>query len=106
MSITSVSPASAAAGSGDLTLTVTGTVFVQPQHHIRTWVIWDSERIPGTGLATTVDSSTELTVLVPAALLEAPGVARLTVEGGDPMADEPMSRSNSLEFRVIDESFQ
>jgi hypothetical protein len=102
VSITSLSPERVVAGSGDLTLTITGRLFVQPQGHRRTWLVWDSEGLPGTVLAATVDSNTELTVLVPAAVLGAPGVARLTVESSDPMADEPMSRSNSLEFRITE----
>jgi hypothetical protein len=93
-----MSPESATAGSGDLTLRITGSGFVQ-QGHIGTWVLWDSEGLPTSVLATSVNSKTELTALVPATLLAIPGVARLTVQSGDLMGDDP-AQSKSLEFSI------
>jgi hypothetical protein len=100
VSISSLSPESATAGSSDLRLSITGGGFSEPQGHHRTWVLWDFVGLPTSVLATTVKSKAELTVLVPATLLAAPGVARLTVESGDPMGDE-FARSRSLDFHIV-----
>jgi hypothetical protein len=47
-----------------------------------------------------VNSSTELTTIVPASLLASPGVSRVRLENYDPMGDGPNRRSNSLDFRI------
>ncbi len=98
VSVTSLSPESATAGTGDLTLSITGSGFVQ-EGHIGTWVLWDSEGSPTSFLATTVNGKTELTALVPATLLTTPGIARLTVQSGDWMGDDP-AQSKSLQFSI------
>jgi hypothetical protein len=74
--ITSTNPASAVAGSGDLTLTVYGdyffsTTFPTPRRSV--------VRFNGTAVPTTFNSATVLTAVVPAAALTTPGVAEVSV---------------------------
>ena len=68
-SITSLSPTSAAIGSGDLTLTVSGSGFVPAST-----VNWD-----GAMLETTYVSASQLTALIPASDLTTAGSAGVTV---------------------------
>ena len=68
--IVSLSPASAAAGGADFTLTVTGTNFVAASN-----VYWGS-----TQLATTYGSRTSLTAAVPSAQFASTGSAKITVQ--------------------------
>lgn len=98
VTITSVSPESATAGSGELTIRITGRGFVQ-NGQVGTWVLWDSEGQPTSVLASTVNGNMELTALVPPILLATPRIARLTVQSGDLLGDDP-AESNSLEFRI------
>ena len=70
-SLTSLSPASAAASSGSFALTVIGTGFVNGAA-----VQWN-----GTALATTFVSATQLTATVPNSLLDSPGTVNITVAG-------------------------
>ena len=81
LTLTSLSPSSAPAGSPDLTLTVNGSGFLAPS-------IISTAQIPGTtvtwngaSLTTTYVSSTQLTAIVPAALLATPGSASVSVTG-------------------------
>src|ERR1043165_1173501 len=67
--ITALSPASTVAGGPDLTLTITGTNLRGPGISV---VLWEANGNV-TPLATTVVSSTEVTALVPAVLLDEPG---------------------------------
>jgi len=53
-----------------------------------------------TSLATTFVSSTQLTAVIPAALLSNPATAQVFVQTGDPMGDIPLSKSNSANFSV------
>jgi hypothetical protein len=67
--LNSIAPSSAIAGSGPVTLTLTGTGFVSGSE----------ARWNGTALTTTFASATQLTAQVPAALLASPGTASVTV---------------------------
>ena len=92
-----ISPATATAGSTDLTLTVTGSNFAAARHDssLAVWVMNGSN----TFLATTFVSSTQLSAVVPAALLVNPVVAEVFVQTGDPMGDV-FTTSNSVNFSV------
>jgi hypothetical protein len=67
--LTAIAPATATAGSGAFTLTLTGTNFVTGAT-----AVWNS-----TTLATTVNSATQLTALVPANLIATAGTAFVLV---------------------------
>ena len=97
-SVSSISPTSALAGSSDLLLTVTGNGFVGTIHNKR-WPIWSASGTD-TILATTSVSNTQLTAVVPAALLSSALTAQVSIQYGDPMGDGPFSKSNSLNFKV------
>src|SRR5438876_12307215 len=94
----SISPTSAVAGSPDLTLTVMGSNFLGETHNF-SQAVW-SVNSSNTLLATTFVSSTQLTAVIPAALLSNPGTAEVFVQTGDPMGDLPLSKSNPVNFRV------
>jgi hypothetical protein len=101
-SMTSVSPEAAAAGSTDLTITVTGANFVA-RSPVFTWVRWRANGRTA-DLTTTVTSSTRLTAAIPAQLLRDGAMARLELVTSDPRAaanggNEPMS--DFLPFVVI-----
>src|SRR5262249_55455875 len=68
---TALSPTKAIAGSGDLTLSVAGSGFIQGS-----WVHWASpDGGPTRGLSATVNTGANLTTIVPADLLALPGIA-------------------------------
>jgi IPT/TIG domain len=94
----SISPVSATAGSSDVVLTVTGSKFVSDTHN-KSVVVWSANGID-TFLATTLDSNTQLTAVIPAALLVNPVNAKVLVETGDPIGSLPLSRSDSITFQV------
>jgi hypothetical protein len=98
VSISSISPTSAVAGSSDLPLTVAGNGFVGTTHNKR-WPVW-SVNGTNTILATTSLSNTQLTAVVPAALLSSALTAQVFIQYGDPMGDGPLSKSNSVNFNV------
>ena len=97
-SISSISPTSAVVGSPDLTLTVTGSNFVNANryHNVVAWSVNGSD----TSLATTFVSSTRLTGVIPAALLLSPTTAKLSVQTWYFDNDTPTSVSNSVSFSV------
>jgi hypothetical protein len=97
--IISVSPQSAVAGSSDLTITVMGANFIDGAPHKHNVVVWTVGGKP-TFLATTFVSGSELTAVIPAALLSAPVTAQLDVEIWDSMGDVPERISNSTAFVV------
>jgi hypothetical protein len=109
-SISSITPGFAIAGSSDLVLKVTGTNFSQDLPG-SPFAIWSANGVtpnhdaPGTNLATTFVSSTELTAVIPAALLSDPRTAGLTVMNGDIMGVTDgyfnYPRSNSVSFTVM-----
>ena len=82
----SVAPASAAAGSPGVTIVVHGSGFHHNGHHDVSEVLL-SVNGTGTFLATTFIDSSNLTAVIPAALLTKPVVAMVSVWTGDPMAD-------------------
>lgn len=110
-SISSITPAFAIAGSSDLVLKVTGTNFIQafPNTSIAIWSAngeAPNHGVPGiTELATTFVSQTELSAVIPAALLSRPGTAGLTVMNGDSMGFSDgyvgYPRSSSVSFSVM-----
>ena len=83
---TSLSPSSAVSGRGDLTLTVNGSNFVSAAV-----VRWN-----GSNLATTFVSAAQLTALIPAAALAAPGSGSVTVFNPAPGG----GISNALPFTI------
>ena len=100
--LTSLSPNSAVAGSGTLTVTLNGTNFVGP---VTVGTPPPLQQIPGsqaqwkagnlvTPLATTFVNSTQLTAVVPAALLATAGVDAVTV------VQPGAASSNALPFTV------
>lgn len=104
--IISISPSSAAAGSSDIVLSITGSNFDAQRIHASI-VGWSA--VPGaphcciTWLRTTYVSSTELTAVVSSALLQTSGTAEVFVETGDlqGMSDGvSYPRSNSVTFRI------
>jgi hypothetical protein len=97
-SINSISPVSAVAGSSDLTLTVMGSAFFKENHN-KSRVVW-SVNGSDTFLVTTFVSDTELTAVIPEALLANPVTAKVLVETGDPLGSAPLIRSNSINFTV------
>jgi hypothetical protein len=98
LSISSISPASAAVGGPDLTLTVTGANF-DGSGVIRTQAVW-SVNGSNTLLVTTVVSSTQLTAVIPASLLTKPVTANLLAETLDTIEGVISARSNSFNFSV------
>jgi hypothetical protein len=97
-SVSAISPAGAVTGSPDLTLTIMGANFAgAPQG--RSQAAWAANG-DTTLLATTFVSSTQLTAVIPTALLSNPVTAQVLVETGDPMGDLPLSRSNAVGFTV------
>jgi hypothetical protein len=96
--ILSINPTSAAVGSADLKLIVTGSNFLG-ERHILSQAAWSANGNI-TFLATTYVSSTLLTVVVPASLLSNPVTAQVLVETGDPMGDTALAKSNSVSFSV------
>lgn len=99
ISINSIAPTSAPAGSPDLMLIVTGTHFSFVNKFNRSRVTWS---LNGTDhdLATTFNNSSQLTATIPADLLSGPVTAQVLVVTGDIMGDVPLVRSNSLDFIV------
>src|SRR5271167_181684 len=93
-----ISPTSAVVGSADLKLIVTGSNFLGDRHNL-SQVAWSANG-SATLLTTTYINSTQLTAVVPAALLSNPVTAQVLVETGDPMGDTPLSKSNSVGFSV------
>jgi hypothetical protein len=83
LTITSISPNTATAGSADLTLTIAGTDFdlthagnPQLTRTLATWSVNSNQ----TSLPTTVVSSTQITASVPQALLATPAKAQISIQ--------------------------
>jgi hypothetical protein len=92
--ISALSPTMAIAGSGDLTLVVTGTGFFCGNR-----VSWaPAGGAPIHWLSATMNSGRELTTVIPAALLASPGLAQVSVDPGDPKGDG--DGSNAIEFTI------
>ena len=102
LSISSVSPASVAAASGDTTLTVTGSsldLVHSGAHQTTTVAVWSANGTQ-TNLTTSVLSGTQLTAVVPAALLSQPLEAQIFIQKWYFADDMPFATSNSLAFTV------
>lgn len=95
----SVAPDHAFATSPDITVTITGSGFARSGHNL-SWAVW-SVTGGDTPLATTIVSDTQLTALIPAALLTDPRIGELRVLWGDPMGDLPLRKSAPLTFVVL-----
>jgi Ca2+/H+ antiporter len=98
ISISSVSPTSAIAGSPDLTITVSGSNFFNLSHS-KSFVFWSLNGVE-TLLSTNYVSSSELRAVIPAALMASPTTANVLVETGDPIGSSPFAKSNSISFVV------
>ncbi len=85
-------------GNPGLTLTLTGSGFSGARHNF-SQAVW-SINGSNTLLATTFVNSTQLTAVIPAALLSSPATAQIFVQTGDPMGDVPLSRTNTVSFSV------
>ena len=102
LGITLLSPASAGAGSADLNLTITGTnldLKHAGSHQTNTVAIW-SVGGSQTSLNTTVVSGTQITAVVPQALLTTPVEAQISIQKWYFADDTPFAVSNSLAFTV------
>jgi hypothetical protein len=97
-SITSVTPDSALAGAVDITMTVRGNNFVN-NARTSSVVKWFASGSVIT-LATTVVSNTELTALIPAALLKNSLVAQLWVQNIGTDGSETAQKSNPFTFSI------
>jgi hypothetical protein len=73
--VTSISPTSASSGSPDLTLTITGSLFLGGA----SVVFLNSTENTETNLSTTVVSSTQITAVIPASALELPASCTVIV---------------------------
>jgi hypothetical protein len=94
----SISPASAVAGGSDVTLTITGANFAGAAHN-RSYAVW-SVNGASTVLATTFVTSSQLTAVIPTALLSQPVTAEVFVETGDVMDDVPLQKTLAASFEV------
>jgi hypothetical protein len=101
--ISAITPPSAIRGTADLKLTLTGSNFLGATHNFSqaAWVANGNATL----LMTTFVSSTQLTAVVPAALLTDPITAQVLLETGDPMGDLPLTKSNSVSFSVSNPPF-
>src|ERR1051325_1359909 len=85
--ITSISPATVAEGSGDVTLTINGSKFENEFLHqsVAFWTTDSNLHDHGFMLLTTFVSSTQLTAVIPGALLQNPATVQIVVLNGDSM---------------------
>lgn len=102
-SVGAISPASAIAGSSNITLEVTGTHFIRGSPNY-SFVLWSANGVE-TDLLTTFSSDTRLTALVSDELLSTPGTASVRVMNGDSMGFTDGYRgypvSNAVAFAVL-----
>jgi hypothetical protein len=99
LTISSVAPASALAGSPDLQITIAGTGFINETHH-KTFVVFSADG-NANYLATTFVSTTQITAVIPAALMASPVSGKIQAQTGDPMGSVPYATSNSVPFNVV-----
>jgi hypothetical protein len=97
-SISSISPTGAAAGSPDVTLTISGTGFVNGNryHSIPTWSTNGSD----ISLSIASITDTRITAVIPAALLTKPITSAITVQTWHFADSFPTAVSNSVDFTV------
>lgn len=98
--IDGIFPSAVVAGRADLTLTITGSNFVEGRAK-GSHAMWVADN-DTTLLATTFVSSSELTAVIPAALLSNSATAQVLLKSGDLMGDVPVLRSNAVGFAVTD----
>jgi hypothetical protein len=106
IAISSISPDTVAAGSADLTLTITGTNLDlehsgSPQS-TRTVATWSNGTL--TSLPAMVVSASQIIVVAPSALLAAPGTASIAIQKWFKADDSPFAASNSLAFTITPDS--
>jgi len=106
-SISSISPSTVAAGSPDVTITIEGSNFGHYGSFIWSTAFWTTNgNLHDTGnlLQTTIISSSQLTAVIPAKLLEGPHSVQIAVMNGDVMGISDgyfgYPRSNSVTFTV------
>jgi hypothetical protein len=106
-SISSISPSTVTAGSADLTITIDGSNFGHYGHFIWSTAFWSTNgnlHDTGTSLQTTIISSSQLTAVIPAKLLQSPTSVQILVMNGDVMGMSDgyfgYPRSNSVTFTV------
>jgi hypothetical protein len=95
------------AGSPDVTITIDGSNFGHYGHFIWSTAFWTTNgnlHDTGTWLQTTIISSSQLTAVIPAALLQSPTSVQILVMNGDVMGMSDgyfgYPRSNSVTFTV------
>jgi len=106
-SISSISPSTVAAGSPDVTITINGSNFGHYGHFIWSTAFWTTNgnlHDTGTWLKTTIISSSQLTAVIPAELLQSSTSVQIVVMDGDVMGMSDgyfgYPRSNSVTFSV------
>jgi hypothetical protein len=100
VSITSISPSTIVAGGPELTLTLNGTKFIytdQSGRTFRTVLVWSVNNTP---LMITANSGTQITAVIPAALLTSPLKAQIQVQIWFKADDMPTAASNVASFTV------
>ena len=97
--ISSISPTSAAIGSSDVTLTISGSGFAYSCQRCSSGVVW-SVGDNQTNLTVTSGSDTELIVVIPAALLTNPVTAEISLQRWQFADSFPKAVSNSVAFNV------
>ena len=106
-SLSSLSPATAIAGSDDITMTITGSAFqANPwPPGPSSFAMWSESNGGETFLSTRFVSDTQLTVIVPAKLLKDPKFAQVFVVNGDWMGWSDGYRgypqSTAVSFAVV-----
>src|SRR4029453_5610009 len=83
LSISSLSPPTAIAGTGDITITITGSGFqsFQVESFTSAFAVWSADTV----LLTRYVSDTQLTAVIPASLLKDPATAQVLVVNGNSM---------------------
>jgi len=105
MSIVSIAPNSAPAGSSDVTITISGSSFdVKCGRATNANVVWSASGQSDTGLVTTAESANEITAIVPASLMSKPGVAEISIQKFFKADDTPSCASNLVPFTVTSAS--
>jgi hypothetical protein len=106
--ISSISPSNAPAGSSDITLTITGSNFTNQSFRNTSIAFWTTDpnnlHDHGTMLHTTFVSSSQLTAVIPAALLQNASSVQIVVMNGDVMGMSDgffgYPKSNAVTFTV------
>jgi trimeric autotransporter adhesin len=105
--ISSISPSTVSAGSPDVTITIDGSNFGHYGHFVWSTAFWTTDgnlHDHGTMLQTTIVSDSQVTAVIPAALLQSPTSVQILVMNGDVMGMSDgyfgYPRSNSVTFTV------